>query len=151
MFKLQNKYHTRDGELGSIERWETTALFDSLLVLHTKSHCQWGPGLGACIGVPTNPYPTLVRDVLHQGFILGRGRCGNPVSPEKEWVCEPAWELSASGAACAGWSYSDAAESVGGVGKIVKPRSGWKGESGLLGSRPVALLPQVGESIRDTK
>jgi len=35
--------------------------------------------------------------------------------------------------------------------KIVKPRSGWSGESGLLGERPMALLPQAGKSIRETK
>ena len=35
--------------------------------------------------------------------------------------------------------------------KITKPRSGWSGESGLLGERPMALLPQAGTSIKGTK
>src|SRR5712691_10783136 len=100
--------------------------------------------MGARLSLPAKPYPELARDMLHQGFILGRGRCGNPVSPEKERVYQSARELSAFVATC--WRGSaDAAEEVGRIGRndqLISPfrcnfrshwdrnRSRWNRDSG---------------------
>jgi len=85
MFKVPNEYRIREGELGSTEEIGNDGAFlipyQSFNLRVIASDGQGWEHVSVSL---QNRTPELARDVFHQRFILGRGGCGDSVSPEKE-------------------------------------------------------------------
>jgi hypothetical protein len=85
MFKVPNEYRIQVGELGSTEEMGNNGAFlipyQSFTLRVIASDGQGWEHVSVSL---QNRTPELARDVFHQRFILGRGGCGDSVSPEKE-------------------------------------------------------------------